>query len=111
MGIYIKGMEMPECCDECVFMETQDSGFGNDYICSISKEDVDGICDCPLIEVPEDVQLVKHGRWEEVHEMYGVEYSCSVCGCYALWKELTTDQVCTEYCPHCGAKMDDNGSS
>ena len=58
-----------------------------------------------------DVQPVVHGRWEEGHEMYGVEYSCSVCGCYALWKELTTDQVCTEYCPHCGAKMDgaDNG--
>ena len=59
-----------------------------------------------------DVAPVVHGKWEEVHEWMGdVEYSCSVCGCYALWKELTTDQVCTEYCPRCGAKMDgdDNG--
>lgn len=54
-----------------------------------------------------DVQSVAHGKWEEVQEWMGdVEYSCSVCGCYAPWKELTTDQVCTEYCPHCGAKMD-----
>lgn len=54
-----------------------------------------------------DVQPVVHGKWEEVQEWMGdVEYSCSVCGCYAPWKELTTDQVCTEYCPHCGAKMD-----
>lgn len=58
MSVYIKGMEMPESCDECVFMETQDSGFGNDYICGISKQDVDGVCDCPLIEVPPHGRLI-----------------------------------------------------
>lgn len=58
MSILIKGMEMPECCDECVFMETQDSGFGNDYICGISKEDVDGVCDCPYIEIRPHGDLV-----------------------------------------------------
>jgi hypothetical protein len=60
-----------------------------------------------LLSLPEDVAPVVHGKWEEVQEWMGdVEYSCSVCGCYAPWKELTTDQVCTEYCPHCGSKMD-----
>ena len=58
-----------------------------------------------VIHILSDAKPVVHGKWEEVHEMYGVEYSCSVCGCYALWKELTTDQVCTEYCPNCGADM------
>ena len=54
-----------------------------------------------------DVQPVKHGKWEEVHHWFeDIEYSCSVCGCYALYKELTKDQICSEYCPNCGAKMD-----
>lgn len=54
-----------------------------------------------------DVQPVVHGRWEEVHHWFeDVEYSCSVCGCYALYKGLTNDQICSEYCPNCGATMD-----
>ena len=74
------------------------------------REDPDGIDHAlnSIKNIPSaDVAPVTHGEWEEVHEWMGdVTYSCSVCGCYALWKELTTDQVCTEYCPHCGAKMD-----
>ena len=70
MSILINGMKMPECCDECVFMETQDSGFGNDYICGISKKDVDGVCDCPLIEVP------PHGRLIDADALLKLIDSC-----------------------------------
>lgn len=39
-----------------------------------------------------DVQEVKHGRWE----LYDI---CSVCGAQAEQQ--------TNYCPHCGAKMEE----
>lgn len=71
MSILIKGREMPECCDECVFMEIQDNGFGNDYICSISKEDVDGVCDCPLIEIPDG-----HGRLIDADALINLVNRC-----------------------------------
>ena len=46
-----------------------------------------------------DAEPVKHGHWGE--EWFGHENKivCSVCGCFAdKW---------TDYCPHCGAKMDE----
>ena len=46
-------IKKPECCDECVFMETQDSGWGNEYICSVSKEEICDDINCPIVEVPE----------------------------------------------------------
>ena len=110
MSILIKGMEMemPRNCWECEFNK---STFDRMDFCTLTNKQYNwGLSerpsDCPLIEVPEDVQPVKHGRWEEVQWIGGVVYSCSVCGRCAPWKELTTDQVCTEYCPDCGAKMD-----
>lgn len=43
----------------------------------------------------------RHGRWK-----YGedVDLICSVCGGDAL-SDWTCQQICTTYCPHCGAKM------
>lgn len=48
-----------------------------------------------------DAVPVVHGRW-----MYGedVDLVCSVCGKDAL-SDWTCQQICTDYCPHCGAKM------
>ena len=51
MGIYIKGMEMPTSCLECVFYRRTDPIY--DYCCissAIPKEYVPN--DCPLIPVP-----------------------------------------------------------
>lgn len=49
-----------------------------------------------------DVKKVQHGKW-----MYndGLDIYCSVCKYNALiWLEHR--QVRSNYCPHCGAKMD-----
>lgn len=49
-----------------------------------------------------DVQEVKHGKWlyQEPDDAYSWKpYLCSVCG-------EKGGKNYTEYCPHCGAKMD-----
>ena len=66
-----------------------------------------------------DAVPVRHGRWIEhtMSEMTGYDpalsgddpvcsYSCSVCGedCYV---SDTGDDILSNYCPNCGAKMDE----
>ena len=61
-----------------------------------------------------DVAEVKHGEWELEHETYG-NMVCSVCRkqCPKERKpdpyedyQMTDFYVESQYCPHCGAKMD-----
>ena len=52
MGVYIKGMEMPKCCDECPLLDEY-------CICSVTGEKVRlpftfRAYECPLEEVEED---------------------------------------------------------
>ena len=54
-----------------------------------------------------DVVPVVHGQWVGTHDGWYYSYSCSECEAEALTKEETMhDQVCSAYCPHCGARMD-----
>lgn len=46
-----------------------------------------------------DVQEVRHGRW--IIDEWDTP-NCSVCGCSGI-----DDYYATDYCPHCGAKMDE----
>ena len=65
-----------------------------------------------------DVAPVVHGRWELEYETYG-KMRCSVCKKEALIEKVIddagviTNYVDSDYCPNCGAKMDerenDNG--
>ena len=61
-----------------------------------------------LADIPaEDVQPVKHGRWEGEHyneliECY--EANCSECGYESTDKYRITDNH--RYCEYCGARMD-----
>ena len=60
-------------------------------------------------EIPAaDVAPVVHGYWVEIKGMAPPEYhgkhKCSVCGEKALCKKM--HEVLSDYCPHCGAKMD-----
>lgn len=48
-----------------------------------------------------DVVEVRHGRWG----FDGLGWTCSECGEYALTDKAKM-QVHSNYCPHCGAKMD-----
>lgn len=62
-----------------------------------------------IMEVPAaDVVEVVHGEWKKLRGMAPPEYHgrhiCSECGRMA--KEWKMHEILTDYCPHCGAKMD-----
>lgn len=47
-----------------------------------------------------DVEPVRHGRWEQ--SIFAEDFKrCSVCS--SIWSRTSN------YCPHCGAKMDGGG--
>ena len=52
-----------------------------------------------------DVAPVRHGRWiEQCEESF---YSCSACGTEWVTIEGTPKENDMDFCPHCGAKMDE----
>ena len=59
-----------------------------------------------------DVASVRHGRWELEYGTYG-KMLCSVCKKEALIEKtmddvgVITNYVDSNYCPNCGAKMDE----
>lgn len=60
-----------------------------------------------------DVTIVKHGRW--LYDGERGKYFCSVCDEYALSFKKDTlygddlyDECLTDYCPSCGAIMDED---
>ena len=51
-----------------------------------------------------DAEPVKHGKWEMKPDPFGFFDEipvCSECGCTTKMREKT------KYCPHCGARMDE----
>ena len=73
-----------------------------------------GILDADDIETvfgmlsPADVVEVKHGEWMSVPETWGafdIRYYCSECGKDAIINN-NERYVLSDYCPHCGAIMD-----
>lgn len=50
-----------------------------------------------------DVQEVRHGNWVKVSEHMPI-YNCSICLNRNLFKN--GNNVFSNFCPHCGAKMD-----
>ena len=50
---------------------------------------------------PADVAPVVHGHWIKDND---IDYGCSACGRRQLWMNATI----YEYCPHCGAIMDES---
>lgn len=63
--------------------------------------------DIPTIEA----EPVKHGRWEwyvsPICLSGDLYYRCSVCGESDPWRMTTRGHA--NYCPNCGAKMDEEG--
>ena len=55
-----------------------------------------------------DVRPVERGKWLGTHDGFYYTYSCSECGYEALYKENTKDQVCSSFCPSCGARMEES---
>lgn len=61
MGIYIKGMKMPETCDDCPFPYVSAS-YDKYMECPLSKDEPTALKrndDCPLTEVEFDDEKVK----------------------------------------------------
>ena len=63
-------------------------------------------CDCEwlwaILDIPAaDVAPVKHGHW--IYENFYTH--CSVCGKMAIYDKYG-QEVESDYCPRCGAKMD-----
>lgn len=54
-------------------------------------------------EPGEDVKSVVHAHWVACKDEYGEAYTCSACSCFAM----TPQDEGWEYCPYCGAKMDE----
>lgn len=58
-----------------------------------------------------DVEPVRHGHWSEADN--DGEYTCSHCGWVGRITCLGKDKIWSgdiEYCPYCGAKMDEEVS-
>lgn len=68
---------------------------------------------CDIAEQPTaDVVEVRHGEWKLYWDDNYLSWShkCSECGKFPLCKEETMhDEVLSNYCPNCGAKMDGKG--
>ena len=63
------------------------------------------------VEYAPTVEERKRGHWIFTQDMMRYDV-CSVCGSRALFEEFSFDTVTSNYCPHCGAVMDeeaDNG--
>ena len=57
-------------------------------------------------EPGEDVKPVVHAHWVPCEDNYEDEYKCSACGGTQFFA-MTPQNEGWEYCPHCGAKMDE----
>lgn len=103
-------MPMPKSCVKCIFMalsmchtipRLMDKEMASELYHGRHKK-------CPLIEVENEVN---HGRWDVDSDNLPI---CSECGEIALQRvfikipQLIQDvqMVRSNYCPHCGAKMD-----
>lgn len=66
-----------------------------------------------------EIDPVKHGWWVKMSDIDGIYYACSECGeeltrikkfdpQFDLFPKMESIDK-THYCPHCGAKMDEEG--
>ena len=93
-----KTMKMPTSCLSCWIAPTCDVWVREK---SKYKGYDNRLENCPLEEV-------KHGHWIEVQRIHEKDHTaiceCSLCG-DTVW--VYDGQRAWNYCPHCGAKMDE----
>ena len=61
-------------------------------------------------ESSEDVAPVVHAHWVPYEDEYEDKYTCSACGGIQFLAIATPQDEGWEYCPACGAKMDEEES-
>ena len=98
MAEYIKRAEAMKICEEysrhC--FENNDS-----YEQDLAEKIEDDIIKIPTADVVE----VKHGKWERREDGIFYWYECSECSEHPPYDKYHNMWL-SEYCPHCGAKMD-----
>ena len=67
MGVYIKGMEMPDGCMVCPFFIENRHDRGDDSLCRASRKEVK--CGCPLVPVPPHGDLIDYNFCIENYEL------------------------------------------
>lgn len=84
----------------------QNKAFGENHPTFYDGQDIaDWYEKCINETAAADVAPVRHGRWiEECEE--GL-YSCSACGTEWVTIVGTPEENGMDFCPHCGAKMDE----
>jgi len=82
------------CVRNSIWIGTQEDGGCDDFFCG----------DGDRKELKADDEPVKHAHWIE---LYKGNYKCSSCG--AWWSNTVSDEIINyfNYCPDCGAKMDE----
>ena len=80
------------------------------FIYDETGEELEVILAENVLNLPSVIPQPKMGRWEEMKSLWGGKwemidnYQCSVCG------ELEVSGNDYKYCPHCGAKMESEGT-
>ena len=108
MGVYIKGMEMPETCEDCQF-HCYHSHY--EYVCvatplfyPMNLANSKGIRKvwCPLVKLPKGEWL----RMSDLSEKDDNRYKCSRCGNVIHRKSRMDLYTFNSWCGRCGS---DNG--
>ena len=86
-------------CNELIKAVANDGNFCGHCGAKMDEEDVDQI---KRIEA----EPVKHAHWVACEDEYEDEYKCSACGGIQFFAMTPQDEG-WEYCPHCGAKMNE----
>ena len=81
----------------------QNKAFGENHPTFYDGQDIADWYEKCINEIPAaDVAPVRHGYWVKEKRDVLIHWHCSACKeCYYL------DMPNAEYCPHCGAKMDE----
>lgn len=72
MGVFIKGMEMPNRCFECIFLTTAPSFFclaGKKDLCAEHGINISRPDWCPLIELPPHGRMIDADAFEDAFNM------------------------------------------
>ena len=102
-GVYIKDLEMPKTCGECLLYHLRPPGESYCAYNLFTVADHERPFDCPLSEYP-----IRHGKWTRRFDTrFTPELNdiviCSECGIAYSTGILSR----RSYCPNCGAKMDE----
>ncbi|GEM_PF-4626803 len=91
--------DLRQCIDSFERIKNGGVGIADELVCQTCKRALEYIDKL-------EAESVKHGKWKHVS---GMNSKCSECGRYFPVKEFESRPFDINYCPNCGAKMDEKG--